>query len=128
MRDQNGRLTRWGLPDNHFETDISSFFEPQPEVIPKVKYSNHYQERFGNTLGTVHLTKEGVEFVYFNQGSMAFERVKISPAHAHREESSCSTPKNDSSANLRKAYTHYSTISSGTVATCHDPSSYGVLV
>jgi hypothetical protein len=29
------------------------------------------------------MNKEGVEFVYFNNGSKAFERVKISPAHAH---------------------------------------------
>jgi hypothetical protein len=26
---------------------------------------------------------EGVVFVYFNHGSKNFERVKISPAHAH---------------------------------------------
>jgi hypothetical protein len=38
---------------------------------------------FGGTLGIVHMTKEGVEFVYFNHGSKAFERVKIGPAHAH---------------------------------------------
>jgi hypothetical protein len=31
----------------------------------------------------VHMNKEGVEFVYFNHESKAFERVKISPAHAH---------------------------------------------
>jgi hypothetical protein len=29
------------------------------------------------------MNKEGVEFVYFNHESKAFERVKISPAHAH---------------------------------------------
>jgi hypothetical protein len=39
---------------------------------------------------------DGVEFVYFNHESKAFERVKISPAHAHmviptERESSCST-------------------------------------
>jgi hypothetical protein len=38
---------------------------------------------FGGTPVTLHLTKEGVEFVYFNHRSKAFERVKISPAHAH---------------------------------------------
>jgi hypothetical protein len=38
---------------------------------------------FGGTPGTVHMTKEGVGFVYFNHESKAFERVKISPAHAH---------------------------------------------
>jgi hypothetical protein len=34
MRDQNGRLSEWGLPLDHFETDISNLFEPQPEEIP----------------------------------------------------------------------------------------------
>jgi hypothetical protein len=29
------------------------------------------------------MTKEGVEFVYFNHGNKAFERVKISHTHAH---------------------------------------------
>jgi hypothetical protein len=29
------------------------------------------------------MTKEGVEFVYFNHGNKASERVKISPVHAH---------------------------------------------
>jgi hypothetical protein len=38
---------------------------------------------FGGTPGTVHMNNDGVEFVYFNHGSKAFERVKISPAHAH---------------------------------------------
>jgi hypothetical protein len=38
---------------------------------------------FGGTLGNVHMTKEGVEFVYLNHGSKAFERLNISPAHAH---------------------------------------------
>jgi hypothetical protein len=31
MRDQDGRLTRWGLSRDHFEKDISNFLEPQPE-------------------------------------------------------------------------------------------------
>jgi hypothetical protein len=31
----------------------------------------------------VHMNGEGVVFVYFNHGSTTFERVKISPAHAH---------------------------------------------
>jgi hypothetical protein len=34
MRDQNGRLSEWGLPLDHFETDISNLFEPQPKEIP----------------------------------------------------------------------------------------------
>jgi hypothetical protein len=38
---------------------------------------------FGGTPGTVHMNRDGVEFVYFNHESKAFERVKISPAHAH---------------------------------------------
>jgi hypothetical protein len=29
------------------------------------------------------MTKEGVEFVYFNQRIKGFERVKVNPAHAH---------------------------------------------
>jgi hypothetical protein len=48
-----------------------------------VKYPQSYQATFGGTLGTVHMNGEGVVFVYFNHGSKAFERVKISPAHAH---------------------------------------------
>jgi hypothetical protein len=83
MRDQNGRLLGWGLPHDHFEIDISNFFEPQPEEISEVKYLESYQAMFGGTPGTVHMTKEGVEFVYFNHGSKAFERVKISPVHTH---------------------------------------------
>jgi hypothetical protein len=62
---------------------ISSFFESHPEEIPEVKYLESYQAMFGGTPGTVHMTKEGVEFVYFNHGSKTFERVKISSAHAH---------------------------------------------
>jgi hypothetical protein len=38
---------------------------------------------FGGTPGIVHMNGDGVEFVYFNHASKAFERVKISPAHAH---------------------------------------------
>jgi hypothetical protein len=48
-----------------------------------VKYPQSYQATFGGTPGTVHMTGEGVVFVYFNHGSKNFERVKISPAHAH---------------------------------------------
>jgi hypothetical protein len=83
MRDQDGRLTRWSLPRDHFENYISNFLEPQPEKVPEVKYPQSYQATFGGTLGTVHMNGEGMVFVYFNHGSKAFERVKISPAHAH---------------------------------------------
>jgi hypothetical protein len=83
MRDQDGRLLGWSLPRDHFESDISNFLEPQPEKIPKVQYPQSYQATFGGTPGTVHMNGEGVVFVYFNHGSKAFERVKISPAHAH---------------------------------------------
>jgi hypothetical protein len=38
---------------------------------------------FGVTPWTVHMTKEGLEFVYFNHGNKAIERVKINPTHAH---------------------------------------------
>jgi hypothetical protein len=65
------------------KTDISNLFDALPEEILEVKYLNHYQAMFGGTPGTVHLTKEGLEFVHFNHGSKAFKRVKISPAHAH---------------------------------------------
>jgi hypothetical protein len=83
IRYQEEKLAGWDLPRNHFETNISNFFEPQPEEIPEVKYPQSYQAMFGGTPGTVHMNKEGVEFIYFNHGSKAFERVKISPAHAH---------------------------------------------
>jgi hypothetical protein len=53
------------------------------EEIPEMKYPQSHQAAFGGTIGTVHMTREGVEFVYFNHGSKNFERVKISPAHAH---------------------------------------------
>jgi hypothetical protein len=79
MRNQDG-IAGWDLPRNYFETNISSFFELQHEE--EVNYLPSYQAMFGGTPGTVHMNKEGVEFVYFNHGSKAFERVKISPAHA----------------------------------------------
>jgi hypothetical protein len=72
-----------GLPRDHFETNISIFFEPQHEEIPEVKYLQFYQAMFGGTPGIVHMNKDGVEFVYFNHRRKAFERVKISPAHTH---------------------------------------------
>jgi hypothetical protein len=34
MRNQDGKLARWDFPCDHFETNISSFFELQPEEIP----------------------------------------------------------------------------------------------
>jgi hypothetical protein len=34
MRDQDGRLTGWSLPHNHFEKDVSNFFEHVPEEVP----------------------------------------------------------------------------------------------
>jgi hypothetical protein len=83
MRDQDGRLTGWILPHDHFEKDISNFFEPVPEEVPEVKYPQSYQATFGGTPGTVHMNGEGVVFVYLNHGTKAFERVKVSPAHAH---------------------------------------------
>jgi hypothetical protein len=48
-----------------------------------VKYPQSYQATFEGTPGTVHTNGEGVMFIYFNHGSKDFERVKISPAHAH---------------------------------------------
>ena len=83
MRDSDGKLAGWDLPRDHFETNISNFFEPVPEEVPEVKYPQSYQATFGGTPGTVHMNGEGVVFVYFNHGSKNFERVKISPAHAH---------------------------------------------
>jgi hypothetical protein len=53
------------------------------EEILEVKYPQSYQDTFGGTLGTAHMTREGVVFVYFNHASKNFERFKISPAHAH---------------------------------------------
>jgi hypothetical protein len=83
MRDQDGKLAGWDLPHDHFETNISNFFEPVPEEVLEVKYPQFYQATFGGTPGTVHMTEEGMMFVYFNHVSKNFERVKISPAHAH---------------------------------------------
>jgi hypothetical protein len=83
MRDQERRFTRLSLPHDHFGKDISIFLEPQPEEVPEVKYPQSYQAMFGGTPGTVYMNGDGVEFVYFNHGSKAFERVKISRARAH---------------------------------------------
>jgi hypothetical protein len=80
---------------------------------------------FGGTPGTVHLTKEGVEFVYFNNGSKAFERVKISPAHAHMVipmERKALVPSQRLAPQLiRNACTDHSTTANNTTATCHNP-------
>jgi hypothetical protein len=73
VRDSDGKLEGWDLPFDHFVI----------EEIPEVKYPQSYQATFGGTPGTVHMTGETVKFVYFNHGSKNFERVKISPAHAH---------------------------------------------
>jgi hypothetical protein len=83
MRDQDGKLAGWDLPRDHFETNISNFFEPVPEEVPEVKYPQSYQATFGGTPGIVHMNGVGVVFVYFNHGSKNFERVKITPPHAH---------------------------------------------
>jgi hypothetical protein len=83
MRDQDGKLAGWDLPHDHFETNISNFFEPVPEEVPEVKYTQSYQATFGSTPGIVHMNGEGVVFAYFNHGSKAFDRVKISPTSAH---------------------------------------------
>jgi hypothetical protein len=83
MRDQDRRHTGWSLPRDHFENDNSNFLEPHPEEVPEVRFLQSYQATFGGTPGTVHMNGEGVVFVYFNHGSTTFERVKISPAHAH---------------------------------------------
>jgi hypothetical protein len=73
MRDSDGKLAGWDLPRDHFVIDD----------IPEVKYPQFYQATFGGTPGTVHMTGEGVVFVYFNHWSKTFERFKISPTHAH---------------------------------------------
>jgi hypothetical protein len=83
MRDPDGKLAGLDLPRDHFETNISNFFEPVIKEIPEVKYPQSYQDAFGGTPGTAHMTGEGVVFVYFNHGSKTFERFKINPAHAH---------------------------------------------
>jgi hypothetical protein len=83
MRDPDGKLAGLDLPRDHFETNISNFFEPVIKEIPEVKYPQSYQAAFGGTPGTAHMTGEGVVFVYFNHGSKTFERFKINPAHAH---------------------------------------------
>jgi hypothetical protein len=73
VRDSDGKLAGWDLPHDHFVT----------EEILEVNYPQSYQATFGSTPGTVHMTGEGVVFVYFSHGSKTFERFKISPAHAH---------------------------------------------
>jgi hypothetical protein len=73
MRDLDWTLAGWDLPCDHFVI----------EEIPEVKYPQSYQATFGGTPGTVHMTEEGVVFVYFNHGSKIFKRFKISSAHAH---------------------------------------------
>jgi hypothetical protein len=73
IRDSDGKLAGWDLPRDHFVI----------EEILEVKYPQSYQDTFGGTPGTVHMTREGVVFVYFNHASKKFERVKIGPAHAH---------------------------------------------
>jgi hypothetical protein len=70
------------LPHDHFEKDISNFFQVVPEEVLEVKYPQSYQATLGGTPGTMHMDVDGVVFVYFNHGK-AFERVKLSPAHAH---------------------------------------------
>jgi hypothetical protein len=134
MRDQDGRLAGWGLPHDHFETNISNFVEPQPEEVPEVKYPQSYQAMFGGTPRTLHMNRDGAEFVYFNHGSKAFERVKISPAHAHahitdREKSSLSTSETNSystseiglAADIRDACTNCFTATINTNAACLNP-------
>jgi hypothetical protein len=40
MRDKSEKLIGWDLPYNHFDTNISNFFDPLPEEIPEVwRYS-----------------------------------------------------------------------------------------
>jgi hypothetical protein len=63
MRDLYGKLAGWDLPRDHFETNISNFFEPVPEEVPEVKYPQFYQAAFGGTPGTGHMTEEGLVFV-----------------------------------------------------------------
>jgi hypothetical protein len=78
---------------------------------------------FGGTPGAVHMNKDGVEFVYFNHGSKAFERVKISPAHAHMViPSSCSTSEIGSTADARDACAVCPTTTVNANATCLNPS------
>jgi hypothetical protein len=83
MRNQDEKLAGWVLPRDHYENDFSNFLEPLPEEILEVKYPQSYQATFGGTPRTIHMNGEGVVFVYFNHGSKNFERIKISPAHAH---------------------------------------------
>jgi hypothetical protein len=78
MRDQHGKLAGWDLPRDHFETNISNLFEPVLEEVPEVKCPHSYQATFEGTPGTMHMNEEGVVFVYFNDGSKNFERVRMS--------------------------------------------------
>jgi hypothetical protein len=46
------------LPHDHFEKDISNFFEVVLEKVLEVKYPQSYQATFGGTPGTVHMKGE----------------------------------------------------------------------
>jgi hypothetical protein len=83
MRDSDEKLAGWDLLCDHFEASTSNFFGPVIEEILEVKYPQPYQATFGGTPRTVHMTGEGVVFVYFNRGSKTFEGFTISLAHAH---------------------------------------------
>jgi hypothetical protein len=43
MRSPDGKLAGWDLPRDHFETNISNFFESVPEEVLEVKYPQSYQ-------------------------------------------------------------------------------------
>jgi hypothetical protein len=77
VRDQDGMLAGWDLPCDHFETNISNFFEPVPEEVPEVKYPQSYQATFGGTPGTLNMIGEEVVFVYFNHGRMNFKESRL---------------------------------------------------
>jgi hypothetical protein len=49
IRNQDKNLAGWDLTHDHFGTNISNFFEPQPEEILEVKYPQSYQAMFGGT-------------------------------------------------------------------------------
>jgi hypothetical protein len=62
MRNQDGKLAEWDFPRDHFETNISYFFELQPEEIPEVKYPQYYQFMFGGTPGTVNVALHATRY------------------------------------------------------------------
>jgi hypothetical protein len=108
MRDQDGRLAGWGLPHDHFETDISNFLKSRPEEVAEVNYPESYQAMFGGTPGSGIFLLQSREYG-FRKGQ---DQSSSCPyGHTYREKGSRSTSET-SSANIRDACADCSTAQS----------------